>query len=785
MLLITLVIGSCIPQPEKVSLIPLPEKMEIRSGDFCLNSNTVIVASGEALETAQYLQLFLQQHTGLNLAIEEQGKTNAIILSLGGQLTNPEAYHFESDKNSISISAPEPAGLFYGVQTFRQLLPAQIEKASPSSGIKWTIPAVIIDDQPSFQWRGFMLDCCRHYFEPEFIKKVIDQMALRKMNVFHWHLIDAQGFRMEIKKYPKLHEISAWRVQRDVMDWFVLQPQQPGEKATYGGYYTQEQIKDMVEYARRRNITIVPEIEMPSHITCVFAAYPQFSCSGKRITVPPSFAPQTNLFSTMPWLNISPDERMDDLYCAGNDSTFIFLEDILNEVMDLFPSKYINVGCDEVNPRAWQICQKCQARIKNEGLKDTDGLFGYFVGRIQKILNARDRTLISWNQKLHGVDSTSLVMMHNWDLSAVRKGHPVVMAPTTHCYFDCAQGPRNMEPFASGGPAITLDTVYSFYPVSPELNSEEAKSVLGGEAPLWTEAVATKEHVEYMMFPRLDALCEVLWTPKNKLNLADLKSRLVKQLERCKFSEINFARSAFLVIPDATYNTEKDTMQIRLTSELEWGEILFTTDGSDPLTSGNRYTGPFEIKTNCILKTVQVVNKEPMTRTAEWEICVNKAAGTEIKMRQASNYPYSGRRNITLNDGMRASVNPDDCEWLGFRKDSLLEFTIDLRNSVEIDSLKTGFLQLPVRSVYLPCLYFHLPEFVEYFLSDDGTDFKPVTKVAAPKLNFTDSLKYDFPAGIKQKARFVKVVARKAKKLTEGFPENENTWLLSDEIIVK
>jgi len=623
--------SNSIHQEGAISLVPLPAKIEINDGSFNINSRTIILATGEALETAKYLQDFFLLHTGLKLEIIGEGEENAIRLSLEGNQANKEGYHLESDEDGISITASGSAGLFYGVQTLRQLLPAQVERPYPITDIEWIVPSVVINDQPSFPWRGFMLDCCRHYFEPEFIKKIIDQLALRKLNTLHWHLIDAQGFRMEIKKYPKLHEISAWRVERDYKEWFSPRPQQPGEKATYGGYYSQEEIKDLVEYASKRHINIVPEIEMPSHITCVFAAYPQFSCSGKKITVPPGFAPQTNIFSTMPELNIPSDEMMDDLYCVGNDSTFIFLEDMLNEVMDLFPSKYINIGCDEVNQRAWQICPKCQALMKKAGMNNTDELFDYFVERIQEIITARGRTLTNWNQKLHGVDTTSLVMMHNWDLSVVKKGHHVVMAPTSHCYFDFAQGPKHLEPFAAGGPMVPLDTVYSFYPVSPELSIEEAKKVLGGEAPLWTEAVTTKEHVEYMMFPRLDALCEVLWTPKELLNLVDFKSRMLKQLERYQFAGINYAKSAFLVIPDIHFNWKKDAMDINLTTEFELGEIYYTTDGSDPLENGKLYKRPIEIKTTCILKTVQVRDNKPLTVTANWEICFSKAVGAGIK----------------------------------------------------------------------------------------------------------------------------------------------------------
>ena len=281
-LLASLFIISC-SQPEQngyISVIPKPAKLELQEVNFTLTPATVISATGEALETALYLQDFLKQRTGLHLAITDQVSNNSIILSLDGQSADPEAYHLESGKNGVNISASANAGLFYGVQTLRQLLPPEIEKPEPSGKMRWTVPSVVIDDQPSFKWRGMMLDCSRHFFPVYFIKELLDHLAARKMNTFHWHLTDSQGWRIEIKKYPKLTEIAAWRVNREGKGWENLLPQQPGEEPSYGGFYTQEEIRDIVEYARQRHIDIIPEIEMPTHTTAVFAAYPQFSCSG-------------------------------------------------------------------------------------------------------------------------------------------------------------------------------------------------------------------------------------------------------------------------------------------------------------------------------------------------------------------------------------------------------------------------------------------------------------------------------------------------------------------------
>ncbi len=516
------------------AIIPQPESIIISPGAFQLNKKTVIVAEGEALDVAGYLKAFLLKGSGLDLAIVPKGKRNAIILSLDQENAatgNKEGYVLKSTSKNVTITASAKAGLFYGVQTLRQLFPVEMESLLPIPDIAWAIPLVEIKDQPRFAWRGMMLDCVRHFFPVSHIKNVLDQLAAHKMNHFHWHLVDSQGWRIEIKKHPELTDISAWRVDHEDMPWNSRPPQKPGEEATYGGFYTQDEIRDVISYAAALNIEVVPEIEMPAHVSCVFAAYPELSCSGKKMTVPSGGVwPETNI------------------YCAGNDQVFSFLEDVLTEVGELFPSNYIHVGGDEATKTNWKNCSKCQARIKTEGLKDENELQSYFIKRIEKFLDSKGKDLLGWDEILEGGLAPNAAVM-SWrgfegGIEAATSGHDVVMSPTKYCYFDYYQAPKESEPVAIGG-FLPLSKVYEFDPIPDSLSASDEKHILGGQANIWTEYIPTPEHCFYMMFPRLDAMAENVWTlPENK-NYDNFLTRLDRQFERYGFAGTNYCKKLY------------------------------------------------------------------------------------------------------------------------------------------------------------------------------------------------------------------------------------------------
>lgn len=520
---------------KEVSVIPEPDSITVSPGAFSLNGKTIIVAKGDAIPAAEFLRDFLKRGTGLDLSIVPKGKKNAIILTLDTTIlakdNSKEGYHLKSSPKNVIISAGAPAGLFYGVQTLRQLLPPEVESPVVKPNVEWSIAVVDIIDTPRYQWRGMMLDCVRHFFPVTHVKHLLDELAARKMNHFHWHLVDDQGWRVEIKKYPELTKTSAWRVDRENLPWNERPAQKPGEEATYGGFYTQDEIRDVVAYAAKLNIEVVPEIEMPAHVSCVFAAYPELSCSGKKVTVAPGGVwPVTNI------------------YCAGNDATFNFLEDVLSEVIDIFPSKYIHVGGDEATKTNWEKCAKCQARIKSEGLKDEKELQSYFIKRIEKFVNSKGRNLIGWDEILEGGLAPEATVM-SWrgfegGIEAAKSGHDVVMSPVDFCYFDYYQGPKESEPLAIGG-YLPLSKVYQFELIPKELSADEAKHILGGQANLWTEFVPTPEHSEYMLFPRLDAMTEALWTKAGNKNYKDFLKRLDQQFIRYNNSGLNYSKNIY------------------------------------------------------------------------------------------------------------------------------------------------------------------------------------------------------------------------------------------------
>jgi hexosaminidase len=396
-----------------------------------------------------------------------------------------------------------------------------------------TVPCVRIEDKPRLPWRGMLLDVSRHFFPKEFVKSFIDGLAMHKMNTFHWHLVDDQGWRLEIKKFPRLTEIGAWRVDRENLNWNERPAQQPGEKATYGGFYTQDDVREILAYAASRHVTVVPEIEMPGHCLSALAAYPELSCTGGPFTVPPG--------------GVWPNK---DVYCPGNEKTFKFLEDVLTEVVALFPGDYIHIGGDEVDKSTWKTCPKCQARMKAEGLRTEEELQSWFIRRIERFLNSKGKKLIGWDEILEGGLAPNAAVM-SWrgnegGIAAAKAGHAVVMTPTSHCYFDYYQGDAAVEPLAIGG-YLPLSKVYAFEPVPTELSVEQSAFIIGAQANLWSEYIPTPEHARYMIHPRIAAMAETGWTVRDGRDWAGFIERLETQLLRYEAAGVPYARSMFTV----------------------------------------------------------------------------------------------------------------------------------------------------------------------------------------------------------------------------------------------
>ena len=521
-----------------VSVIPRPRDISMGQGTFEISPEFRVLVDDDASDVKGFAEYFaekLRHASGFEVPVgdyngEEDGSM-ALILSLNPSEENlgKEGYLLEVKTDGLDLRANRPAGLFYGIQTIFQLLPAEIYAESPvKKDIHWALPCLNIRDVPRYPYRGMHLDVCRHFFPKSFIKKYIDLLALHKFNTFHWHLTEDQGWRIEIKKYPRLTEVGAFR--KETLIGHAREKPHKFDGKRYGGYYTQEDIKEIVAYARERFITIIPEIEMPGHSMAALAAYPELSCTGG----PFETATQWGVF--------------EDVYCAGNDRVFDFLEDVLTEVIDLFPGTYIHVGGDECPKVRWEACEKCQARIREQGLADEHELQSYFIRRIEKFLLSKGRRLIGWDEILEGGLAPEATVM-SWrgmegGIEAAKEGHDVIMTPTSHCYFDYYQADPEDEPLAIGG-LTPLKKVYAFKPTPGELSPEEAKHILGAQGNVWTEYIDTPEKVEYMSMPRMYALAEVVWSPEKARNWKGFVDRLNSHFKRLDAMGVNYRKGPY------------------------------------------------------------------------------------------------------------------------------------------------------------------------------------------------------------------------------------------------
>lgn len=558
-----------------IKVVPAPVYVEYGTGVFSINASTSIrVAASEddsLRELANFLVGVLSPAVGADLTIETgiDSPTNSISLVLEQRgAPAAEAYRLESNTARITISSGTYAGLFYGIQTLRQLvLPAGM------------VPAVVIEDEPRFGYRGMHLDVGRHMFPVSFIKKYIDLLATYKFNRFHWHLTEDQGWRIEILKYPLLTEIGAYRRETAVEKNFEPLGDYIGDGQPYGGFFTQDEIREVVEYARQRHVTIIPEIEMPGHSVAALAAYPELACTPGPFEVSTYWGVR------------------DDIYCPS-ERTFAFLEDVLTEVMGLFPGEYIHIGGDEAPRVRWEQSTLAQEVMIREGLADEHELQSYFIRRIERFLLDHGRRLIGWDEILEGGLAPEATVM-SWrgmagGIDAARQGHDVIMTPGSHMYFDHYQGSRDLEPLAIGG-FSPLEKVYSFEPVPDELSDEEAGHILGAQANVWTEYMKTGDHVEYMVAPRLLALAEVVWSPREARDWEGFVDRLPRQFVLLDEMGINYR------VPSVTgLEGDRLTLGNSITVELSTPAgseaiIRYTLDGSDPDEESNVYDGPFEL----------------------------------------------------------------------------------------------------------------------------------------------------------------------------------------------
>ena len=520
----------------KYAIIPAPVSLVPLDGNFTFSDKSEIILNELNSETklaADFLAQLIKNPTGFSISIKQGNieKPQSVFMSLDSSAANKEGYIMKITPGIITIKAKTAVGLFYAVQTLRQLLPVEVEKEKKVEGIVLSVPACEIMDEPQFKYRGMHLDVGRHFFPVASIKRYIDMIALHKMNTFHWHLTEDQGWRIEIKKYPKLTTIGGFRKETIVGTGSERPPVFDGKP--YGGFYTQKEIKDIVAYAKSRFVTIIPEIEMPGHSLAALTAYPELSCTGGPFEV----GRRWGVYS--------------DVYCAGKESTFKFLEDVLTEVIDLFPGTFIHIGGDECPKDRWQKCPDCQRRIKEEGLKDEKELQSYFIRRIEKFLISKNRKLIGWDEILEGGLAPEATVM-SWrgtegGIEAAKQNHYVIMAPYNDVYLYIYQCDPKDQPLAAGG-YLPLEKVYAFNPVPPELNEDERKYILGLEGCLWSEFVDNPNLLEYMVYPRMFAIAETGWTPASKKDFNGFLSRIEIAKKRYDAIGINYFKGEYRTI---------------------------------------------------------------------------------------------------------------------------------------------------------------------------------------------------------------------------------------------
>lgn len=743
-----------------IVIIPQPQSVSVGEGGFWLDDKTTLVYKDSSFgDAATHFRARVQKATGWAMEItQEAPKTNYIEIVRDTSLP-AEGYKLVSSTDKVMISAADRNGAEYALQTLRQLLPKEIESATPVKA-DWVVPVITINDAPEYAWRGLMLDVSRHFFPKEYILETLDRMAMLKLNTFHFHLVDNEGWRIEIKKYPKLTQVGAWRVDQEDKLWDERTPNAADALADpakntkkYGGYYTQEDIKEIVAYAAARGITVVPEIEMPAHAMSAVAAYPELSCHKRPIGVP----------SGAVW-------PITDIYCAGQEETFAFLEDVLTEVMALFPSKYIHVGGDEATHTEWEKCSKCQKRMKDHHLANVHELQSYFIKRMDSFLTSKGRVLVGWDEIMDGGLANNAVVM-NWrgidvGKKALAQGNPVVL--TSDCYIDQYQGLPDYEPIANGG-FLPLKKLYHYNLEKEKLTAEERKGVLGSQANLWAEHVGSTKHSEYMIFPRLFALSEIVWTADKQKNWDSFVRRVEAFMERLDVKGVNYARSIYQVVP--TVVNEGGNISLKLESEVPTAQILYALNGTD-IAAAEKYTAAITLTQTTEYKAFVSGGKVSNTVTTG-KVTFHKAIGKPVNYTPTYHRSYQGQGEGTLTNVIRGTKNFHDGQWLGWLGMDTITLALDMEELTEVSEVRVGAMDCQSAGIFYPTK-------VVVLVSADGKQFKKVGNIAEPcEIRGKTTLK-DFVLQFDtEKARYIKIVLTNAVP-----PKGGDAWLFIDEVLV-
>ena len=701
------------------TIIPKPVKMILNEGFYNWSSNAQIISDSLFVSEKKYFQKLF--------SIQDVKEKNTVYFKKNNLLLKEE-YFLKILENQIIIEASSPNGIMHGIQSLRQIVPINENISSK----KISINCLEIHDFPRFKWRGLLLDCCRHFMQKDFVKRYIDLLAFHKMNILHWHLTEDQGWRIEIEKYPKLTEIGAWRENKD------------GEK--YGGFYTKKDIREIVLYAENRGIEIIPEIELPGHSVAAIASYPHLSCTGDSIKVETDWG----VFK--------------DIYCAGNDSVFTFLEDVLEEVIELFPSKYIHIGGDEAPKYHWENCSKCQKRIINNNLKGEHELQSYFIKRISDFLKTKNKVLIGWDEIIEGGIPENAIIQ-SWrgmegGIVAAKNQNQAIMSPTSHCYFD-----YDLD-------AINLEKVYSFEPIPKELSQSESKFIIGGECNMWSER-APQELIDSKVFPRILAMSEVLWSEKEK-DYTEFSNRVEKHYPKLDKLGVNYGYEKTPIKFNSTFKENEFIVSI------EKGNSKMNLEYNVNNQGWKDYLVPLKFKKNTNLIVKEKNSKRKVVATKNLEFNFHKGLDKKTIYKTNYNPSYQADKEKTLVNGIAGSNhNFRDGQWQGFYGTDI-DVVIDLGEKTKFSELSSSYFQYHLSWILLP-------KSIEYLISDNGETFSRIfykDQICNPMQE--GKFKEQFSYHGEQSAIYIRLKAKNYGTLPKQHPAaGSNSWVFIDEFIIQ
>lgn len=741
-LLLACLLSLAYGQDDRYAIIPAPVSLTPAKGWADLRGATV-VAPAELADAADLLRGFLPS------AGTASGKaTCRITLATDPSLhDDPEFHRLEIKPGQIHLTGAGTTGVLRGIQSIAQLIDRE-----------GRVPACRIEDLPRFPYRGMHLDVCRHFFPVSFIKTYIDLLARYKFSTFHWHLTEDQGWRIEIKRYPRLTEVGAWRKGSQVGPYAAM----TFDSIPYGGFYTQEEVREVVRYAAARGITVMPEIELPGHSLAALSAYPELSCTGGPFEVARGWG------------------VFEDVFCP-KEETFTFLEGVLDEVMELFPSEYIHIGGDECPKERWKHCNHCQELIRREGLKDEHELQSWFIRRIERHINSRGRKLIGWDEIMEGGLAPNAAVM-SWrgtegGISAARSGHFAVMTPGSHCYFDHYQGDPAFEPLAIGG-YTTLQKVYAYEPVPRELDVEESRFILGAQGNVWTEYMSDSAHVTYMALPRMLALAEVLWTPAAQRNEPDFLRRLEREFRWLDSRNIRYARSLYQVRLAPGPSETPGNLKVKAMASIPGDRMTLTVEDAS---GARRFTDRSEVEISSDATVSGAVARQDGQAypASKRTFSFNRATGRTISLSNPPDERYAHGGAFTLVDGIRAGDRLVGSEWLGWTSD--VSLTLDLGRLERLESVTLG-------TRHEPHSWIHRPEEVAVWASIDGSDFQLVSRIPVPEGLDASARggRIPYSVSIGKEARYLRLEVRHRGIIPPGFNgAGHPAWLFLDEIEVR